>query len=175
MDRKEWEEAVREHHRRRDESSQWRYSRRLLWFDFLLVILFMVIALYFFWPNMFRSQDTQVPRSVINDCFYSLMEIHKHCLLIKEDQNQDNVISYLEQKQRANPEMMIYLLDREGEFLIGEKPTFFNPAMQNELKSHLHGSVIYTENLQSGLLLYTHLLEGKWILAVAKAFPPLLQ
>ncbi len=173
MDRKEWEEAIREHHRRGDESSPWRYSRRLLWFDFLLVILFMFITLYFFWPNMFRSQNAQVPRSVINDCFHSLMEIHKRCLSIKEEQ--DDIISYLEEKQRRSPEMMIYLLDMEGELLLGKKPSFFNPDMQNELFSNPHGSLVYKENLQTGLLLHTHLFEGKWILAVAKTFPPLLQ
>jgi hypothetical protein len=144
-----------------DEETQYRIRR---WFgmDFMVVLLFVMLGLYFLWPLLYGKQDRYVTETAIRDG-YSLISHLREQTAAMQDQSDEEVIASIQKHPALKPverenAPRIYIIDAVGTFRAGneELPPYWEDIVMKILPNQ-RGVEVYSDKTISTLLLFDNL------------------
>lgn len=144
-----------------DEESQQRIRR---WFgmDFMIVILFVMMGLYFLWPLLYGKQDRFVTETAVRDG-YSLISHLRDQTASMMNTSEDEILAVLQKHPalkmvEGEKAPRIFIIDSVGDFKMGneEFPQYWEDIVMKILPNQ-RGVEVYTEEEISTLILYDNL------------------
>jgi len=175
------ESILRAYRKRLEETHQGVLARRMAGADFLFVILFLFIALYFFWPKVFKTSEPYAPESVIHDVSFALMEMRDLALaaIKTSTPNQESPEAALSASLQNNAppggeKTLRFVFGENDSLFFGRenKPAFWNEIIE-KTKDMNRGTYIHAERGKATLIMFDSIPDSPWRIVVIKQFPPL--
>lgn len=158
------------------------YSQRMFGWSFILVLTFLVIGLYFFWPGLFEMKEAYAPESAIRDNLAVFLEARNRCQDVLRAHAEgekvlaEDLIQALETIHPAGSDSpRIYLWRTSGEFVLdwGGWPEGWNRT-NPPWKNYKPGVFVSREKGVAHLILFEPIPTTDLYLVVVNPFlPPL--
>lgn len=166
------------------EGNAYRTSARFLGADFLLVLLFLAVAFYFFFPRLFEKKEAYAPVSTVHAAYTAMQQIQDSlAAVLSETQDPESVQNALIEhigsivlpSTEEESAAQVFLLNVQGEVLYSKDRSRFEAiesiAMMREKKQ---GVLSHTIKGRSTLILYDTI-ASDILIVVAKPYPPLFR
>lgn len=159
-------------------------TRRYMWADFLVVLLFIAAAMYFFWPILFSNKEPYAPVSTVNQIYEDMKSLQQALAGVDADNNGDDFITCFEALKAASPRMegqlkRLYwiLIETDGEerMMTQNNELDFWESIPNEILDKKTGFYSHTKEGKGVLIYIEPVPERNLIVVTARKFPPLFE
>lgn len=136
--------------------------RRWFGMDFMIVILFVIMGLYFLWPLLYNKQDRYVTETAVRDGYALISHLREQAASYTE-LNGDEIITAIQKHPafkavESENAPRVYIIDSVGGYRAGneELPTYWKDIVMKILPNQ-RGIETYSEENVSTLIFYDNL------------------
>lgn len=155
-----------------------RRIRRWFGWDFTIVLIILMMALYFVWPLMFRKQDRYVAESAIREG-YMLMAHLQDFAASQSGESEDQLLAALKTHPalkvvESETPPRVYVIDSLGNYKAGNEafPAYWDEVVMNILPNQ-RGVEVYVSKEISTLLFFDELPGTAYKIVINIPFKPM--